>query len=370
MTLTLQKPPTPVAIAALLLLLHVSTASLTSLTSGTFPFEYEYDATNLELPEKVKNNIQNGHGLIADKESRIYFTYQPINVTTETKVLVRFEKNALGKYVGTAIGEPSLSAGVPHGLRIEHDKEAGKSFLYHANNDATIFKTDTNGKIVWKANFSNWQQDKPQYWPLKPTDSIVIPNSDILLLADGYGSSYVHALNKTTGEYIEGKTFGGKGNTSSDPIRFNTPHGINIDEDQQFIVVSDRSNNRIVFLNYEGEYKSARATNQPEGLSLPCNENAHFDSTSGRSVSVIPSLGNSYSRMYDGAVGIYDSDGQGGLLSVIEVAKLLGREGHQHPHDAILLENGDAVVCCWSGPSTPGLGPAKGTISYWKRLKT
>ena len=48
--------------------------------------------------------------------------------------------------------------------------------------------------------------------------------------------------------------------------------------------------------------------------------------------------------------------------STIEIAELLGDQGHQHPHDAIWLSNGDVVVCCWSGPADPGLGPA-----FWER---
>jgi len=32
--------------------------------------------------------------------------------------------------------------------------------------------------------------------------------------------------------------------------------------------------------------------------------------------------------------------------------------------------SGDVIVCCWSGPANtaPAQGPAKGTISYWKRM--
>jgi len=48
-------------------------------------------------------------------------------------------------------------------------------------------------------------------------------------VADGYGSSFVHAFDKNTGKYIAGKTFGGMGNSSSDPIKFHTPHGIALD---------------------------------------------------------------------------------------------------------------------------------------------
>ena len=41
------------------------------------------------------------------------------------------------------------------------------------------------------------------------TQVIPLPGTDYLLVTDGYGSSYVHVLNKTTGAYIPGMTFGG-----------------------------------------------------------------------------------------------------------------------------------------------------------------
>ena len=339
-------------------------AASSRIVSGTAPFRYEYQEDYLEIPEQVKNNLLNGHGLTKDKDGNVYFTFQPMNVASTTQVLVRFKKDG-GQYVGEAIGDPALASGVPHGLRIEHGADASDTFLYHANNDATIFKTTLEGEIVWKRNLSAWEQERPDFWPLKPTDSVVIPNSNILLVADGYGSDYVHMFNTLTGAYIEGKSFGGKGNSSSDPVRFNTPHGIAIDEENKWIVVSDRSNNRIVYLTYDGKYVKSHKL-QTEGLSLPCNEHFLEHSVVGAQVSIVPSLGETYQNMVAGSAGIYGPDG---LLSVIEVAKHLGHLGHQHPHDALLTADGDAFVCCWSGPPTKGLGPAKGTISFWKRLQ-
>jgi len=84
-------------------------------------------------------------------------------------------------------------------------------------------------------------------------------------------------------------------------------------------------------------------------------------------VSIVPSLGINYTNLWEGSTAIYAPNGT--VLSVIEVAKHIGHLGHQHPHDAVFLPNGDVVVCCWSGPGTPGMSPAKGTISYWKRLQ-
>jgi len=81
-----------------------------------------------------------------------------------------------------------------------------------------------------------------------------------------------------------------------------------------------------------------------------------------------------------GSVGVYDKHNT--LLSEIEVARYLGGKGHQHPHGAVFLPNGDVVVCCYGGgcggrPSAKCQqsqfphkeGTSAGTISYWKRIK-
>jgi hypothetical protein len=37
-----------------------------------------------------------------------------------------------------------------------------------------------------------------QYTPIRPCDAIVVPGTDTLLVADGYGSSFVHAFGAPT----------------------------------------------------------------------------------------------------------------------------------------------------------------------------
>lgn len=55
-------------------------------------------------------------------------------------------------------------------------------------------------------------------------------------------------------------------------------------------------------------------------------------------------------------MGVLDEDNR--VVSVLEIAKLLGDKGHMHPHDAIFLPNGDIVVCCWWVRRVVGIGPA------------
>jgi hypothetical protein len=338
-----------------------------NIIGGHGDWKFRFDPNRVLPPFSAIDNVQDGHGLVLDTASGdVYYTFNPQKVTNNTQVLVQFAPNG---YVSKLLGEPGglLAKGVPHGLRLEQDRF--QSFLYHANNAQRVTKTKLDGQVIWSTDFSNWERERPHFWPIRPTDAIVIPNTGVLLVADGYGSSWIHALNKTTGDYLEGKSFGGFGN-STNPVKFDTPHSISLDfssfqkdsgQPTRFIV-SDRSNNRLVYVTADGDFVKA-APMAP----LPCNVDTSFiDRKEGR-VAVIPSLGQQDETFTNGSVVIWDAEFRH-ELSRIEIARLLGDQGHQHPHDAIFFPNGDLVVCCWSGPSNPGQGPARGTTSYWQRL--
>ena len=68
-------------------------------------------------------------------------------------------------------------------------------FLYHANNAATITKTTLDGTIVWRSDMTLAWSKNSEHWPFKPTDSVIHPDHpDVVLVADGYGLSKVHAF--------------------------------------------------------------------------------------------------------------------------------------------------------------------------------
>ena len=295
----------------------------------------------------------------------------PKKVDNSTQVLMRCDPSGANCKMLGKPGPEGLSAGTPHGLRIEHDEKKGESYLYHSNNNAKIMKTDLEGNIIWTADLSGWAKDPvmKKFTPqgIRPCDAIVVPGTDILLMSDGYGSSFVHQFNKYTGKYIEGKSFGGLGNTTSDPIKLHTPHGIALDPRYPgTVVISDRSNSRLVWTKFDGTYVRHLPTGATGGMSLPCNVDVMDDKKAGK-IAVVPSLGMP-GKMNNGSVAIYGPKDE--LLSTIYVAEKIGHLGNQHPHDAMFLPNGDIVCCCWGGPANtdPVQGPAKGTISYWKRV--
>jgi len=294
------------------------------LISGSGAFRYQYLPEKLVLPPEV--NMRNGHGLCHDAMGNIYFTFEPVTVEAATRCLVRFAPD--GTRPELLGSDNTLAFGVPHGLNI-HTDATGKQYLYHANNAATIFKTTLEGEILWT---QKWPAAMGNY---HPTETVVTPDGQRLLVADGYGSSMLHALNTADGVYA-GKSWGGTGTAHGE---FNCPHGISYDPRRKLLLVCDRGNHRLEYFSVEGLYQSSLAI--PAGKA-PCNTDFWGD------YALVPDL--------DGPVVILDKDNQ--TVSVLEVGKLLGSRGFVHPHDAIWLPNGDIVVCTWN----------PGRLGYWQRL--
>ncbi len=294
------------------------------VTSGSGEFRYEYVPAKLALPPEVK--MRHGHGLCRDAAGNIYFTFEPEKVEPETRCLVRFNPDGTG---ATLLGtDNTLAHGAPHGLNIDVEAD-GTAALYHANNDATVHKTTLEGKVLWTQKWS------PQMGNYKPTDAVAAPGGDRVIIADGYGSSMVHALKKKDGVYA-GKSWGGLGAAHGE---LNCPHGITFDPRRKLLLTADRGNKRLEYYNLNGSYHS---TVEAKEITAPCNADIWGDYV------LVPDL--------DGPLIILNRENQ--VISVVEVGKLLGAHGFKHPHDAIWLENGDIVVCTWN----------PGRLGYWKRL--
>jgi hypothetical protein len=156
-----------------------------------------------------------------------------------------------------------------------------------------------------------------------------------VLIADGYGSSMIHALKASDGIYA-GKSWGGLGSAHGE---LNCPHGITFDPRRKLLLTADRGNKRLEYFTTSGFYHS---TIEAKEITAPCNADIWGEYV------LVPDL--------NGPVIILDKDNQ--VISVVEVGQLLGAHGFKHPHDAIWLANGDIAVCTWN----------PGRLGYWKRL--
>lgn len=66
---------------------------------------------------------------------------------------------------GEIFGNEDLCAGTPHGLRISN--EGNETFLYHANNNQVLHKTDLEGNIIWSVRGP--PNNDTKFNPYKPT---------------------------------------------------------------------------------------------------------------------------------------------------------------------------------------------------------
>ncbi len=294
------------------------------IISGAGEFRYEYVPGKLVLPPEVK--MKNGHGLCRDTAGNIYFTFEPEAVAPDTRCLVRFAADGTNPVL--LGGDNALAHGVPHGLNIHVDPD-GKPVLYHANNDATVHKTTLDGRVLWT---QKWSEQMGNY---KPTDAVVAPGADRVVVADGYGSSMIHELKTADGVYA-GKSWGGLGTAHG---RFNCPHGITYDPRRRLLLTADRGNKRLEYFTPDGFYHS---TIEAKEITAPYNADIWGDYV------LVPDL--------KGPLVVLDKDNR--VVSVIESGKLLGANGFKHPHDAIWLANGDIAACFWN----------PGRIAYWRRL--
>eukprot|EP00041_Stephanoeca_diplocostata_P032311 m.1032799 g.1032799 ORF g.1032799 m.1032799 type:complete len:362 (-) comp24127_c0_seq6:236-1321(-) len=336
----------------------ISSVSSTPVVSGSGNFRYQYDPAKLKLPASVQ--LLNGHGLTRDKAGNIYFTYESTNKDDPgVRALIRFQPDGTG---GTLLGDASLAQGVPHGIKIAEEDD-GTEYLYHGNNAAKVHKTTLDGKYIWTTDMTDvWSRNKT-HWPFKPTDVLVPPGETAVFVADGYGLSKVHEFDTQTGNYT-GVVFGGKG-TGNAPIQFNCDHGISFDDRIGKIVVSDRSNHRLRWIDDDGTL--VKDLNLTLEVPLPCNAQTSSGTVLGGDYLIVPGLGLDFADpgpWLNGTVGIYDINNT--LVSNIEVAKHLGVGvlGHTHPHDAIFLRNGDIAVAIWKGHEAGSVGG----LEYWTRL--
>ena len=347
--------------------------------AGTPPFSFEHDPTRLLLPADA-TPMMHAHAFFVDpRDGSIVLSYQPLVRAANSSSLTCFARWRADGSGGVALHwDPRLCEGVPHGVHLARDDD-GTTALYHANNGdvqgrggvGVLHKTTLDGALLWSVRTPPTRKAVP----MLPTMAASGPGSPYIYLADGYGTSLVHAYYKSNGSY-SGVSFGGKpsrGTAGAAPSgRFWQAHGLNWDARRGQLVVTDRgcwSGKTCVrqgfhqhwYVTVEEEAGGARprtrasaaprpnvsiefAFTVPE-LPRPCTLRVAPDGTH----AVIPSL--------DGKVGIVDAANT--LVSLLDVNAALGAAGHAHPHDAIMMPGSlDLLVATWS----------PGRLSYWRRV--
>lgn len=214
------------------------------------------------------------HGLAQDAQGRIYVAHTVHPESAKPFAIVVFDRD--GEFI-TAWGEEFR--GGAHGLDIRAEAEG--EFLYHCDiNRRIVVKTDLDGRVVWQAEYpkaSGFYEAKEKYCPTNVC-FLPAPHEGDVLVADGYGSSYVHRYT-SAGEYVKTIIKPGK-----DKGQVNCPHGLWIDgrDGEAKLVIADRGNRRIQYFTLEGEHLGfvpdpiggVAGSGAPEGkagIRMPCH---------------------------------------------------------------------------------------------------
>ena len=318
--------------------------------------DYKYEVTH-EWPELPKEfTWQTTHNVAVDKAGNLYVIHEGRgDMKTHPSIFV-FDPT--GKYI-RSFGQQFQGGG--HGIEIRED--AGQEFLYVCAYQAlkTFAKLDLKGEAVWQQyapmqagvyapeedtkRTGAWGQNR-----FMPTNFAFLDDGGFLL-ADGYGSFYIHRYDKDA-KWVS--CFGGPGGGEG---KFNTPHGVWIDKRagrEPAIVVCDRANHTLQYFTMDGKYKETL-----KGYGLPANAETW------QNLLVIPELharltllnekNEVVARLGDDVSRVTGKDGGAirGDRSKWQPGKFV------HPHDACFGHDGSIFVAEWVGA---------GRISKLKRL--
>lgn len=229
---------------------------LATLTAAVSAHEYHHHEDWLKTPEGLEH-IGNSHGEI-DVDSKGLFYVSVVG--GEKKGIQIYSPE--GKYLRNLPNARNNH----HGFTIV--QEDGKDVIYAAclgDKETALIKLGLDGEVLLEIPLATIPEEIGKKFALTHADCA--PNGDIWII-DGYRSDRIFIFDKK-GAYK--KTVAGK----KEPWSFSTAHKFGFDHryDPVRVLVCDRSKNRLVHLDLEGNFISEFAT----GVARPCNVDFHGD---------------------------------------------------------------------------------------------
>lgn len=322
--------------------------------TGQGDYRYEVHHNWAQLPDKF--TWQTTHNVAVDRDGMLYVIHEGHEDQSDHPAIFVFDPE--GRYV-RSFGQQFQGGG--HGLEVRD--EDGQQFLYVCayQQVKSFAKLDLHGEVVWQrwapmqsALYAPDEDTQPRkVWGRNrflPTNLAFLPDGDFLL-ADGYGSYYIHRYDRD-GNWKS--CFGGPGDGNG---KFDTPHGLWVDDrrpDDPQLVVTDRAHHTLQVLSLDGQHRRTQ-----QGFGLPANVDLQGE------LLLVPEL---YGR-----VTILDRDNRVVAQLGDDADRIRGDQQFQirsdpgrwndgrfvHPHDACFDQQGNIFVAEWV---------ATGRVSKLQRL--
>jgi hypothetical protein len=285
-----------------------------------------------QLPPDIQYGLT--HGVAVDKAQNVYVLHTSRKTSPNKDTVVVFDKG--GKFL-RSWGKEYF--GTAHGFDLI--VEDGQELFYITDMARGLFKTTLDGRVIWhvaRPPFYDTHKDLKY----TPTNVAVAPNGDVYF-ADGYGSWYIHHLDKN-GNYK--RTFGGPGEGNTATIH---PHGLYVDArgKEPLVVVAEndpkgQKPGRLHAFNLDCAHHSI--------LPTPVRSPRHFDRR--ENLVVIPDL--------DAVVTLIDEENRvvaelGDGFTTFKEVRTLRTKGRDQfkpgkfvcPHDAAFAADGSIYVSEW-----------------------
>ena len=305
-------------------------------------FEFEVDHSWAQLPDRFQ--WQTTHNVAVDSQGLVYVIHEGRANQKDHPSIFVFD--AEGKFV-RAFGSQFQGGG--HG--IETRVEGGEEFLYVCayQQVKSFAKLTLAGEVVWLKHApmesgkyaegenlnrrAQWGRDR-----FLPTNIAFLDDGGFLL-ADGYGSFFIHRYD-AEGNWQE--CFGGPGAGEG---TFQTAHGIWVDNRNPSaveIVITDRAHNTLQFFDADFNYLRTQT-----GFGLPANLDTYNDlllvpELMGR-VSILNGQNEVVARLGDDSKRI----GEDSRRQIRSNPDQWQQGKFVHPHDACFDAEGNIYVAEW-----------------------
>jgi len=320
----------------------IATSSKTDKQTIVGEGEHKFEVIHnfAQLPDKYSWQVT--HNVAVDKAGNLYVIHEGRADLKDHPSIFVFDSD--GQFI-RAFGSEYQGGG--HGIEVR--QEGNEEFLYVCGyQQVKMFaKMTLKGEVLWQkyapmecgVYAKNEDTDRKKVWGrnrFMPTNFAFLDDGGFLL-ADGYGSFYVHRYNKD-GKWLS--MFGGPGNGKG---KFATAHGLWIDRrtgKTPTIVVTDRAHHTLQIFSMDGKYLETLT-----GFGLPANVDSWND------LLVVPEL---HARLTLLGKNNEVVAHLGADVDRLKATKNLRGKPDQwsdgkfvHPHDACFAKDGSIFVAEW-----------------------